>query len=536
MAIIYSYPQATPDSGDMVLGTKFENGVISTNSFYISDIINLVTTAGPQGPVGPTGAQGVTGSAGVAGTAGPVGLTGLNWQGTWASGTPYVADDAVGYGGASWFCILATSGTTTPDIDTTHWALLAAQGAIGATGATGPQGPTGAQGTIGATGPTGGVGTLQQAVDNGSTVTSGIYVTNLDGGSVAVSDGTNVMDLTPTGMTFLTPGANISTLYIPNTITGNRLYELPNASGTIALIGNITLQQAMIGGNTITDGYNTMTVTAESIKTNNLLGGQIEVVGGISNAKPYIKFGLPSSGGKTVTLTHADVQTVSRLIKLPDNNGTIALTSDIPTLQEVLDTGDSVINSAIFVSNTANDFETSINEFGDGQIVLKSIVNDTVTNIGAGQVYLGTIDGSDYAIINKDNLIVNAVNYAFPSGASSPLATLADIPTPAYTKYIGNMNQIGTGSPSVLVFENTIGNIVWTRTGVGAYQGTLAGAFPVASKVWCAKPQPAGTGLRYNLTFFGTGPGIISLYQYADDNTTLIDGIDLASIEIRVYP
>jgi hypothetical protein len=86
------------------------------------------------------GPQGIPGSQGPQGVAGPVGPAGLEWKGAWASGTSYVADDAVGYNGASWFCILATSGTTTPDLDTTHWALLAAQGAQGPTG---PQGPAG---------------------------------------------------------------------------------------------------------------------------------------------------------------------------------------------------------------------------------------------------------------------------------------------------------------------------------------------------------------------------------------------------------
>lgn len=115
----------------------------------LAQIEELPSTVGPQGPVGPTGAQGIQG---IQGPIGPVGPAGLNWQGAWVSGTSYVADDAVGYDGASWFCILATSGTTTPDLDPTHWALLASQGAQGIQG---EQGPTGAQGPIGATGPQG---------------------------------------------------------------------------------------------------------------------------------------------------------------------------------------------------------------------------------------------------------------------------------------------------------------------------------------------------------------------------------------------
>jgi len=99
-----------------------------------------VGTQGPQGVQGPLGPPG------------PVGPAGLEWQGQWVSGTSYVADDAVGFGGASYFCIAPTSGTTAPNLATANWALLASQGAIGPAGA---QGPTGSQGPIGPIGPAG---------------------------------------------------------------------------------------------------------------------------------------------------------------------------------------------------------------------------------------------------------------------------------------------------------------------------------------------------------------------------------------------
>ena len=170
MAIVYSYPIAQIEASDLLIGTKTVEVGEPTKSFLVSDFINLLATsgaAGPQGPVGPTGATGAageTGPQGIQGVAGPVGPAGLNWQGSWVSGTSYVADDAVGYNGASYFCILATSGTTNPSVDTTHWALLASQGAIGpqgptgATGAAGPTGPQGPQGVAGATGATGPMG------------------------------------------------------------------------------------------------------------------------------------------------------------------------------------------------------------------------------------------------------------------------------------------------------------------------------------------------------------------------------------------
>lgn len=49
--------------------------------------------------------------------------------------------------------------------------------------------------------------------------------------------------------------------------------------------------------------------------------------------------------------------------------------------------------------------------------------------------------------------------------------------------YIVQVTQSGTNTPTVVQeFKNTIGNIIWSRTGVGLYELTLAGAFPVTTK------------------------------------------------------
>jgi Collagen triple helix repeat (20 copies) len=127
--------------------------------------------AGPTGPTGPAGLTGATGATGPAGPQGPIGPAGLNWQGAWSPSGVYVADDAVGYGGASWFCINPVGpSATSPDLDPTNWSLLAnvgatgpqgpaglngAVGAQGPQGDPGPQGPTGPQGPVGPQGPTG---------------------------------------------------------------------------------------------------------------------------------------------------------------------------------------------------------------------------------------------------------------------------------------------------------------------------------------------------------------------------------------------
>jgi hypothetical protein len=48
---------------------------------------------------------------------------------------------------------------------------------------------------------------------------------------------------------------------------------------------------------------------------------------------------------------------------------------------------------------------------------------------------------------------------------------------PTYKKYIALITQSSTAAPTVVELENTIGPIIWTRTAVGEYEGTLTGAF-----------------------------------------------------------
>jgi hypothetical protein len=135
-------------------GDLFELAEVQPGGSFISKKLagsQLITAL----PVGPQGPQGVAGPAGPTGPQGPVGPAALTWQGAWTSGTSYVLNNAVGYNGASYFCISPTSGTTPPNLATANWALLASQGAIGPVGPAGPTGSSGPQGAVGPAGPQG---------------------------------------------------------------------------------------------------------------------------------------------------------------------------------------------------------------------------------------------------------------------------------------------------------------------------------------------------------------------------------------------
>jgi hypothetical protein len=101
-----------------------------------------------------------------------------------------------------------------------------------------------------------------------------------------------------------------------------------------------------------------------------------------------------------------------------------------------------------------------------------------------------------------------------------------------YIKYTALISQAGTAFPTKTILgTNSIGNIVWTREGVGRYIGTLDKAFP--SKTW--KYIESNDDYRTEYRIVRVSDDVIRILTYL--NTTLTDGLlQEASLEIRVYP
>ena len=108
-----------------------------------------------------------------------------------------------------------------------------------------------------------------------------------------------------------------------------------------------------------------------------------------------------------------------------------------------------------------------------------------------------------------------------------------------YKVYTALLTQTSTNAPTAIVLENTLGgNIVWTRTAIGAYYGTLTGFFTDIDKVFCV----IGNGN----TMGSYGDNINLFWQRHDNDAIHIttvktnnnqDGVLVRSpIEIRVYP
>jgi len=133
--------KTTLDPTDMIaVGTRnvINRSEYQDTAISFADLEAQVAVAGAQGPPGALGPAGAQGAQGIQGAAGPIGPAGLTWQGIWSAATVYAANDAVSFGGASYFAINAVGpDPNDPTVDTVNWALLASQGADG------PQGPTG---------------------------------------------------------------------------------------------------------------------------------------------------------------------------------------------------------------------------------------------------------------------------------------------------------------------------------------------------------------------------------------------------------
>jgi hypothetical protein len=256
-------------------------GAITAQNF-----INQIATVIPAGSQGPIGPQGVPG---------PVGPAGLNWQGAWSALGTYVIDDAVGYAGASWFCVANVGpSATTPNLDPS-WALLASQGSPGS------QGPQGIQGVPGPSGS----GLPYWVEINGTDLTvwnngKGNVTTNTSFGQFALKNNTsglqnstfgyNALGSVTTGNENTAFGYNALALNITganNTAIGsNALIQSTGqdntAVGRVCLLSNSSgSSNTGVGAGAFflnTTGNNNTSIGAGSM-TNNITGSQNTVVG-----------------------------------------------------------------------------------------------------------------------------------------------------------------------------------------------------------------------------------------------------------------
>lgn len=110
-------------------------------------------------------------------------------------------------------------------------------------------------------------------------------------------------------------------------------------------------------------------------------------------------------------------------------------------------------------------------------------------------------------------------------------------------QYVALMTQTGTDIPTVNILHNTIGNIIWTRTGIGDYTGTLNNTF-TTNKTICnnggASLQPQSNAVIAYLQITSQNENTVSVQLYDDLQYT--NFIELSTLQgsilinITIYP
>lgn len=104
-----------------------------------------------------------------------------------------------------------------------------------------------------------------------------------------------------------------------------------------------------------------------------------------------------------------------------------------------------------------------------------------------------------------------------------------------YKVYTAIFNQSGTSAPSAPnIFENTIGAIVWTRTGVGTYVGTLSGAFTASKTIGFLTNTIVTGATPINVKISSSTTNTIDVVSYINGAVS-DNAIGNMSLEIRVY-
>lgn len=178
---------------------------------------------------------------------------------------------------------------------------------------------------------------------------------------------------------------------------------------------------------------------------------------------------------------------------------------------------------------------------GTSLTAFTALSGDATGSIAVNPNYILTVasynSGNDSQIILcDDNSEVKATIVVDTAFASMDAIIEASAGGASYSVYTALLTQTGTDAPTATVLENTLGGtVVWARSDVGDYTGTLAGAF-TENKTWFPSPNFGWTNALKYANISRTDANVVQLYTTQDDSTTASDDWADLSIEIRVYP
>jgi len=196
---------------------------------------------------------------------------------------------------------------------------------------------------------------------------------------------------------------------------------------------------------------------------------------------------------------------------------------------------DTEIDLVSFQTGNGNPIGDTITAVGTDSMLRTMTMNNNVIMPGADAMVFGrgnTVTAGtrgvligDGQVLEDDGMVVS--NLTVTGSINGEVVV-------RYKKYVALMTQTGTSAPTVIVLENSIGDIVWTRTSAGLYEGTLTGAFTLDK--------------TYAMMSVVLVDGIVNVFRFSDDvvrvATTNLHNPHAAyhdshlfknTIEIRVY-
>jgi hypothetical protein len=151
---------------------------------------------------------------------------------------------------------------------------------------------------------------------------------------------------------------------------------------------------------------------------------------------------ITADGGEEINVTDPTTSTDATLNDALANIYASGGGGATPNLQQVTDEGNETTNNVKFVIDVDNYIEVdtvnkSINVYSDGVLCnvigVEGIGNfafgnpDYYASLTNGALFVGSSLSSDASIFDLNKIINNGVDYPLPTGASSQIATLADI-------------------------------------------------------------------------------------------------------------
>jgi hypothetical protein len=275
--------------------------------------------------------------------------------------------------------------------------------------------------------------------------------------------------------------------YAPSTLTNNNLYNL---------YWRRTINQINVG-RMLTAYFDLNELDIQSLRLND----KIRIDNSWWNINKVIDYDANGTSLTKVELISVDGEI--ELVPFQTGNGT-PLEDTIVAVSS-----DSVIKTRTQQSNVI---------LGDADVKGRGNV--------VGQNVKAVVEGNGQTL-SEDGIVTKNLQVETINGQSVTTAL------PTYTKYIANISQVGTNDPTLIILENDLGDLVFTRAAIGRYEATLTGAFPTQGQVYL---MVSNSQVDTYLRIFWTSTDTIEI-RTLDFTNTLTDGLlDYNTLEIRVYP